>query len=96
MARDGDRPRTRTRNPEPAAGSEDWVIWAAWADRISFEEIEKRTGYRERDVIRLMRRELKPSSFRLWRKRVTGRGTKHLRRFRQRRRGSRDLCPPDS
>lgn len=81
MARDGDRPYTRTRKPEPSAGTEDWVIWAAWADRVSFDEIEARSGYREKDVIRLMRREMKPSSFRLWRARVSGRGTKHRKRF---------------
>ena len=49
----------------------DWIIWAAWADRITFEEIEKKTGKKESDVIKIMRRSLKPSSFRLWRKRVT-------------------------
>jgi uncharacterized protein (TIGR03643 family) len=86
MARSGDRPYTRTRKPEPGAGSEDWVIWAAWADRVTFEEIAARTGYREKDVIALMRRELKPSSFRLWRKRVSGKGTKHLKRFEARHR----------
>lgn len=86
MARVGDRPYTRTRRPEPSAGTKDWVIWAAWADRVSFDEIEARSGYREQDVIRLMRTDLKPSSFRLWRKRVSGKGTKHLKRFEQQRR----------
>lgn len=81
MARIGDRPYTRTQRPEPSAGTSDWVIWAAWADRVSFEEIEERSGYAEKDVIKLMRKELKPSSFRLWRKRVSGQGTKHRRRF---------------
>lgn len=55
------------------------VIRFAWEDRTSFEEIEERTGLVERDVIEVMRRELKPSSFRLWRKRVGGRITKHRR-----------------
>ena len=36
------RPTTRVKNPEPAVDSPDWVIWAAWADRITFEEIEKK------------------------------------------------------
>ncbi|MEM1403793.1 MAG: TIGR03643 family protein [Pseudomonadota bacterium] len=81
MSRAGSRPYTRTSRPEPSEGSEDWIIWAAWADRVSFDEIEERTGYRESDVIKLMRRELKSSSFRLWRKRVSGRGTKHRARF---------------
>ncbi|MFK7829726.1 MAG: TIGR03643 family protein [Congregibacter sp.] len=86
MARSGDRPYTLTRRPEPSANTEDWVIWAAWADRVSFDEIEARSGYREKDVIKLMRRELKPSSFRLWRKRVSGKTTKHRKRFEQERR----------
>ena len=55
------------------------IVRLAWEDRTSFEEIEKRTGFVERDVIAVMRRELKPSSFRLWRKRVNGRVTKHRR-----------------
>jgi uncharacterized protein (TIGR03643 family) len=44
-----------------------------------FGEIAERTGFKEHDVIEVMRRELKPSSFRLWRKRVSGRITKHRR-----------------
>ncbi|GAB5412461.1 MAG: hypothetical protein Cons2KO_00640 [Congregibacter sp.] len=93
MTRIGDRPYTRTHKPEPPAGTTDWVIWAAWADRVSFEEIKERSGYAEKDVIKLMRRELKPSSFRLWRKRVSGQGTKHQRRFVEKRR---DLMPLDA
>jgi uncharacterized protein (TIGR03643 family) len=81
MAREGKRPYTRTRNPEPSAESDDWVIWAAWADRLSFDEIRERTGLNEGEVIALMRRSLKPASFRRWRRRVTGRATKHRRRF---------------
>jgi uncharacterized protein (TIGR03643 family) len=53
------------------------VIRLAWEDRTSFEQIEKRTGLSEQEVIKIMRRELKPSSFRMWRKRVSGRITKH-------------------
>jgi uncharacterized protein (TIGR03643 family) len=55
------------------------VIRYAWEDRTSFEEIEERTGLTESQVIEVMRRELKPSSFRMWRKRVGGRVTKHRR-----------------
>ena len=36
------RPVTRVKNPEPKMDSPDWVIWAAWADRITFEDIKKR------------------------------------------------------
>ncbi len=55
------------------------IVRLAWEDRTSFEEIAERTGLKESDVIGVMRRELKPSSFRLWRKRVSGRITKHRR-----------------
>ena len=53
------------------------VIRLAWEDRTTFEEIKERTGLVEREVIAIMRRELKPSSFTMWRKRVGGRVTKH-------------------
>lgn len=55
------------------------VIRMAWEDRVAFEEIEKKTGLNEAAVIKLMRSELRPASFRRWRKRVTGRVTKHRR-----------------
>lgn len=57
------------------------VIGMAWEDRIPFEVIHEKTGFSEAQVVRLMRRELKPSSFRLWRKRVSGRVTKHRRKL---------------
>ena len=53
------------------------VIQIAWEDRTSFETIYERVGLTEPEVIRLMRAELNPSSFRLWRMRVRGRTTKH-------------------
>jgi uncharacterized protein (TIGR03643 family) len=56
------------------------VIEMAWADDISFDAIEAQTGLSEPQVIAIMRREMKPSSFRLWRKRVSGRSAKHARR----------------
>jgi len=65
--------------------STDTIIGMAWADRCSFEQIRERTGLSEPDVIKLMRRELKPSSFRRWRARVSGRMTKHRKRFKQQR-----------
>ena len=77
MKKKGHRPVTRVKNPEPSIEDPDWVIWAAWADRITFEEIEKKTGYKESDVIKIMRRSIKPSSFRLWRKRVNQKSIKH-------------------
>ena len=75
-------PETRVKKPEPSHGSEDWVIWAAWADRVTFEEIFERTGLTETEVIKRMRHTLKPSSFKRWRKRVhEGVSIKHRRRF---------------
>ncbi len=53
------------------------IIEMAWEDRTTFEAIEKLFGLNESAVIALMRREMKASSFRMWRKRVTGRVTKH-------------------
>ena len=55
----------------------DRVIEMAWEDRTSFEAIHYQFGLSEAEVIALMRAELKASSFRSWRKRVTGRRTKH-------------------
>lgn len=49
----------------------------AWEDRTPFEAIETLYGLNESAVIGLMRSQLKPGSFRLWRKRVSGRKTKH-------------------
>ena len=39
MKKKGNTPITRVKNPEPDVNDPDWVIWAAWADRITFEEI---------------------------------------------------------
>lgn len=56
------------------------IIEMAWLDDISFDAIEAQTGLSEPEVIAIMRREMKPSSFRMWRKRVSGRKAKHARR----------------
>ena len=53
------------------------VIEMAWEDRTPFEAIQHSYALDETAVIKLMRQELKPSSFRLWRQRVTNRATKH-------------------
>lgn len=55
----------------------DRIIEMAWEDRTTFEAIEFQFGLSEQEVIKLMQREMKPSSFRMWRKRVQGRSTKH-------------------
>jgi len=54
------------------------IIEMAWEDRTPFEAIEFQFGLKENDVREIMRRELKLSSFKMWRKRVTGIKTKHL------------------
>ena len=53
------------------------IIEMAWEDRTPFEVIEKEFSITHGELITIMRNNLKPSSFRLWRKRVTGRKTKH-------------------
>ena len=57
------------------------VIGMAWSDNISFEEIKKKTGLSEKEVIKIMRKSLKRKSYLLWRKRVRGRLTKHRKLF---------------
>ena len=55
----------------------DRIIEMAWEDRTPFEAIEVQFGLKENDVRKLMRSNLKESSFKLWRERVKGRKTKH-------------------
>ncbi|MGG6265952.1 TIGR03643 family protein [Leptolyngbya sp. AN03gr2] len=57
----------------------DRILEMAWEDRTPFEAIELQFGLDEKQTIALMRREMKESSFRMWRERVTGRKTKHLK-----------------
>ena len=54
------------------------IIEMAWEDRTPFEAIESNFQITESEVIEIMRREIKKSSFRVWRKRVNGKKTKHL------------------
>ena len=54
----------------------------AWPDKVAFDDITALTGLSEAETIRIMRQNLKPSSFRLWRQRVTGWAAKHKRRSR--------------
>ena len=55
----------------------DRVIEMAWEDRTTFDAIKESFGLNESEVISIMRKNLKLSSFKLWRKRVSGRKTKH-------------------
>lgn len=56
----------------------DRIIEMAWEDRTTFDAIYNQFGLTESDVIELMRREMKLSSWKMWRKRVQNRATKHL------------------
>jgi len=69
---------------KPTAIPTDRIVEMAWEDRTPFDAIEEQFGLAEKDVISLMRKSLKPNSFRRWRKRVSGRKTKHAK-----------LAPPD-
>ena len=60
-----------------SAGDISQAIQLAWEDRTTFETIFERLGLTEAEVISIMRAELKPTSFKLWRQRVKGRSTKH-------------------
>ena len=55
------------------------IIEMAWEDRTPFEAIEFQFGLNEQQIIELMRHSLKPANFKLWRRRVTGRKTKHTK-----------------
>lgn len=63
---------------ELSKADESRVIEMAWEDRTPFEAIEVEYGLNEQQVIMFMRRSLKISSFKLWRKRMHGRQTKHI------------------
>ena len=56
----------------------DRIIEMCWEDRTPFEAIEYQFGLKEEDAIKIMRSNLKPKSFKVWRKRVSGRKTKHM------------------
>lgn len=55
----------------------DRIVEMAWEDRTTFDAIYDQFGVPEKDVIKLMRKEMKASSWRMWRERVQGRATKH-------------------
>ena len=66
-----------SRLPKLAENDLDRVVEMAWEDRTTFDAIAQQFGLAEKEVITIMRRELKPTSFKRWRKRVQGRITKH-------------------
>jgi uncharacterized protein (TIGR03643 family) len=69
--------RMKKRNSILSNSDIDRIIEMAWEDRTPFEAIEYQFGLQEKEVIELMRKEMKSSSFRMWRKRTNGRDTKH-------------------
>ena len=83
-------PQTKVKNPEPKKKDDNWIIWAAWADRITFEEIKEKTGKSESEVIKIMRKSIKPMSFKLWRKRVHNKSIKHRKKFKLQRKKMRE------
>ena len=70
--------------------STDNIIKLAWSDKVSFEKIERLHGKNESEVIKIMRKNLKPSSFRLWRKRVHNTSIKHRKKFKLQRKKMRE------
>ncbi len=58
----------------------DRIVEMAWEDRTPFDAILTQFGVPEADVIKIMRLEMKPSSWRMWRERVQGRATKHTKK----------------
>ena len=68
----------------------DRIIEMAWEDRTPFEAIKLQFGKNESDVIKIMRKNLKPGSFRLWRKRVHNTSIKHRKKFKLERKKMRE------
>lgn len=65
------------KEPVFSATDIDRIIEMAWEDRTPFEAIDLQFGLKEKEVIALMRKEMKAGSFKMWRKRTNGRVTKH-------------------
>lgn len=57
----------------------DRIVEMAWEDRTTFDAIKLQFGISEQEVIEIMRKEMKLSSFKMWRERVQGRSTKHAK-----------------
>jgi uncharacterized protein (TIGR03643 family) len=65
------------KNIELSNADIDRIIEMAWEDRTPFDAIKIQFGIVEQEVIKLMRKNMKQSSFKMWRERVQGRATKH-------------------
>jgi uncharacterized protein (TIGR03643 family) len=55
----------------------DSILDMAWCDKTRFDSIKMQTGFSEKEVIKIMRSNLKKASFKVWRERVYGRKAKH-------------------
>jgi uncharacterized protein (TIGR03643 family) len=78
MAREAE---VKEQDRELTRGEIDRIIMMAWEDRTSFDAIRQQFGLSPGEVIKLMRREMKASSFKMWRRHTQGRVTKHEARF---------------
>lgn len=67
-------------NKELSLEDIDRIIEMGWEDRTPFDAITIQFGIKEQEIITIMRNNMKPNSFKLWRKRVQGRKTKHLKK----------------
>ncbi len=70
-------PATRREDTGRLTTSE--LVAMAWDDDTSFDQIKTQSGLSEPEIIKIMRQHMQPSSFRMWRKRVSGRASKHER-----------------
>jgi uncharacterized protein (TIGR03643 family) len=59
------------------------IVAMAWDDETSFDDIKAQSGLSEAAVIKIMRGHMQPSSFRMWRKRVSGRASKHIAKLKR-------------
>lgn len=82
LAEQEERKAQRLKAPRApyTAEDQDRIIQMAWEDRTPFEAIEHQFGLKEKDVIEFMRKHSLPSSFRMWRRRMKARKTKHASR----------------
>ena len=83
-------PQTKVKNPEPKEKDNNWIIWAAWADRITFEEIKDKTGKTESDVIKLMRKTLRTGTYRLRKKKNHNKNIKHRKKLKKKKKKMRE------
>ncbi|MDG1142072.1 MAG: TIGR03643 family protein [Hellea sp.] len=66
-----------TRREDAGSVTDSELVAMAWDDETSFDNIKAQSGLAEKEIIKIMRNHMQPSSFRMWRKRVSGRASKH-------------------